>query len=156
MSGLDELFGETNYGRFVPEPLDQGDSAKWFAGALYALSGQTISISDSLVECTKQDTVVDNRLSKAFWRFSPGPDRDMETAFILMAYQKFLWGDSLDNCDSQTKRYFSDQYNKMASYQHTRDEMKANYEANKQVATDEFDSYLSSWSAGDFFNSGMH
>ena len=39
VSGLEELFDEANYGRFVPEPLDQGDSAKFFAGGLYVLSG---------------------------------------------------------------------------------------------------------------------
>ena len=80
----------------------------------------------------------------------------MSNAFIPMAYMTLLRGDSLDNCDSQTKQYFQTCLDSLSVIHYNTDDIKANYEANKAIATQEFDSYLSSWSNGDFYSSGMH
>ena len=70
-------------------PLSEGDSSKWFAGAVYQFTGR--DHTDRLLECAVTETdEVDQLLSKAFWHYSPGTDYSGDNYYNLLAAGRYI------------------------------------------------------------------
>ena len=55
-----------------PSELNDGDSAQWAAGLLYAYSGQETDVRNYLVGCSVQNDNLDQKLWNAYYRYSNG------------------------------------------------------------------------------------
>ena len=134
--------------------LQEGDSAQWAAGLLYAYSKQTNDSRDYIVGCSVQVDKLDKRLARAYKKYGKG---QYLRGDFWMALTKDQFRESMAACDDSNPDFeelaenvhaFFAQYNwiEIAS---------ANYQANKALADHQWGLGLNSWERGVYFDAAM-
>ena len=134
--------------------LQEGDSAQWYAGVLYAYSGQTNDSRDYLVGCSVQVEKLDNKLARAYKKY--GKEQYSRGNWKISKTEDFF-RESMAACDDT-----NDVFEEIASKAHdffAQDNWKeiasANYEANKALADQQWALGMNSWERGVYFDAGM-
>ena len=76
--------------------LNEGDSAQWMAGFMYAYTGQTEDVRDYIVDCSRQISGIDKKLARAYKRYANG---NFEGGNIPIVASENAFRRSMRDCD---------------------------------------------------------
>ena len=134
--------------------LQEGDSAQWAAGLLYAYSKQTNDSRDYIVGCSVQVDKLDKRLARAYKKYGKGQSH---RGNWLISMTEDLFRESMAACDDTNPDFeeLAEQAHDFFAQENWNEIASANYQANKALADHQWGLGLNSWERGVYFDAAM-
>ena len=141
-------------GPFEIIDLQEGDSAQWAAGLLYAYTKQETDARDYIVGCSAENDKLDTKIARAYKKYGK---EDYDGGNIKIARAEKFFRVSMADCE-ETNETFEE----MAQWAHDffgdeswRDTASANYEANKALVDQQWQYGMDRFNSGVYFDAGM-